>query len=316
MPKFSKMELDQRAREYGFMRDTFEKVLRLKLILEFLNTNDFLKRHLLLKGGTAINLTVFSLPRLSVDIDLDYTPNDSREDMMNMRKQISVILQSYMESEEYILSSTSRYYHSLDSFYFSYVNSAGNQDLIKIEINYSLRAHILKDDIRELTTDAFGRNIEIRTVAPIEIYAAKANALLSRAAARDLYDFNRMVQSNMFSNELETLRKSIVFYAAISSETINKTFSTENVETITFQKIRRDLFPVLRQGDRTNRFDVEKKINEVKQYLSSLMTLTENEKEFMDRFEGKEYRPELLFEEEAVVRRIKNHPMALWKCRQ
>ena len=37
--------------------------------------------HLLLKGGTAINLTVFDLPRLSVDIDMDFVPNLPREDI-------------------------------------------------------------------------------------------------------------------------------------------------------------------------------------------------------------------------------------------
>lgn len=39
-----------------------------------------MKEHLLLKGGTAINLTIFNLPRLSVDIDLDFVPNLPREE--------------------------------------------------------------------------------------------------------------------------------------------------------------------------------------------------------------------------------------------
>ena len=30
MPQFNRRELDTRAREYGFNRDTFEKVLRLR----------------------------------------------------------------------------------------------------------------------------------------------------------------------------------------------------------------------------------------------------------------------------------------------
>jgi predicted nucleotidyltransferase component of viral defense system len=70
MPQFNRRELDERSRQYGFNRDTFEKVLRLKIILEYFNSQDYLKEHLLLKGGTAINLTIFNLPRLSVDIDL------------------------------------------------------------------------------------------------------------------------------------------------------------------------------------------------------------------------------------------------------
>lgn len=46
-----------------------EKVTRLSDVLEYLNTNPILKETLALKGGTAINLTIFNLPRLSVDID-------------------------------------------------------------------------------------------------------------------------------------------------------------------------------------------------------------------------------------------------------
>ena len=75
MPQYNRRELDVKAHEYGFNRDTFEKVLRLRTILEFLNTHEYMYEHLMLKGGTAINLTVFNLPRLSVDIDLDFVPN-------------------------------------------------------------------------------------------------------------------------------------------------------------------------------------------------------------------------------------------------
>lgn len=78
MPTYNKTEIGQVARQYGFVRDTFEKVLRLKEILKYLNEEEYLREHLLLKGGTAINLTIFELPRLSVDIDMDYTPNDAK----------------------------------------------------------------------------------------------------------------------------------------------------------------------------------------------------------------------------------------------
>ncbi|NTW05425.1 MAG: nucleotidyl transferase AbiEii/AbiGii toxin family protein [Peptococcaceae bacterium] len=70
--------LGKKAEELGFVRDTLEKVTRLADILEYLNTNPILKESLALKGGTAINLTIFNLPRLSVDIDMDYLINNSR----------------------------------------------------------------------------------------------------------------------------------------------------------------------------------------------------------------------------------------------
>lgn len=103
MPQYNRAELGRMATESGFVRDTFEKVLRLKEILKFLNEDKSLREHLLLKGGTAINLTVFNLPRLSVDIDMDYTPNDTREGMLECRAKITDIIKEYMESEGYEL---------------------------------------------------------------------------------------------------------------------------------------------------------------------------------------------------------------------
>lgn len=34
----------------------------------------------------------------------------------------------------------------------------------------------------------------------MEIFAAKANALINRAAARDLYDFNNMIDAKLFDD--------------------------------------------------------------------------------------------------------------------
>ena len=47
---------------------------------------------LALKGGTAINLIMFDLPRLSVDIDMDYAKDVSREAMLQEREQITEIM--------------------------------------------------------------------------------------------------------------------------------------------------------------------------------------------------------------------------------
>ena len=78
MPMYNKQILEVEANKFGFRRDTFEKVVRIKRVLEFINSDEFLNDHLWLKGGTAINFVVFNLPRLSVDIDMDYNPNDDK----------------------------------------------------------------------------------------------------------------------------------------------------------------------------------------------------------------------------------------------
>ena len=76
-----------------------------------------MREHLLLKGGTAINLTVFSLPRLSVDIDLDFVPNLTREETVNERECLTEILKEFMSEQGYSLSEASRFSHSLDAFH-------------------------------------------------------------------------------------------------------------------------------------------------------------------------------------------------------
>ncbi len=312
MPQFDRRELDVRARKYGFNRDTFEKVVRLRMILEFMNAQECMREHLLLKGGTAINLTVFNLPRLSVDIDMDFVPNLTRDETIKERERLTEILKGYMSEQGYFLSDASRFSHSLDAFHYNYVNAAGNRDMIKIEINYSLRTHVFHPEDRVFVTDAFGEPIKVRTVAAMEIFSAKTNALLSRAAARDLYDFCNMTDMRLFSEEKDMFRKCIIFYATISAKEVNKTFDTSAIDSLVFSKIKSDLFPVLAVRDK---FDLEGKKQQAKEYITSLMKPTEAENDYMERFIAKEYKPELLFDDEEIVERLRNHPMALWKCK-
>lgn len=313
MPQYDKNEIGRVSSEYGFVRDTFEKVIRLKKILRFFNSHDFLKEHLLLKGGTAINLMVFNLPRLSVDIDVDYIPNGSRESMLKNREEISTIIDNYMKSEGYQSSTGSRFNHSLDAFHFNYINAGGSKDMIKIEINYSLRAHVFEPVYRMIIPDVFADDLKIQMVDPIEIFAAKGNALISRAAARDLYDWGNFITSGLFKKDNDMLRKCFAFYTTISADRdeINRYFDTSAIDKLTFTKIKRDLFPVI---NKKNNFDLESRKAQAKETITQLMKLTDRETEYMDRFIAKEYRPDLLFDDDESIKRIESHPMALWKC--
>ena len=87
---------------------------------------------------------------------------------------------------------------------------------------------------------------------------------------------------------------------------------TSAIDSLTFSKIKSDLFPVLAVKDK---FDLEGKKQQAKEYIASLMKLTEAEMEYMERFIEKEYKPELLFEDAEIIERLRDHPMALWKCK-
>lgn len=254
------------------------------------------------------------MPRLSVDIDMDYLINNSREEMLEHRELINSTIDRYMLSQRYTKNVKTKNPHSLDSCVYDYIGASGNRDNIKIEINYSLRAHILPAEERPIITEHFLSEYRVKTLAPIELYGSKINALLSRAAARDLYDSRNMVYFGLFDESEEALlRKVVVFYAAISAKEIKKTFDTKAIDSITKQKIKTDLLPVIKRKDD---FELETAKKTVKDYIANLMILTKHEKEFLYKFENGDYCPELLFEDERVLARIKDHPMALWKMRR
>ena len=62
--------------------------------------------------------------------------NSNKDEMLKVRSVITGKLSEYMQGEGYTLSQNSRYSHSLDSFLFTYTNSGGRPDVIKVEINY------------------------------------------------------------------------------------------------------------------------------------------------------------------------------------
>lgn len=109
MNSYNKQALDIIAKEQGFIRDNLEKVMRLVEILNYFHDSPLLSKSLVLKGGTAINLTVFQLPRLSVDIDLDFTVDCDRESMLSIRQEVDNEILRYMESEGYYLALAPRH---------------------------------------------------------------------------------------------------------------------------------------------------------------------------------------------------------------
>lgn len=314
MLEWSKLLLGKQAKELGFVRDTYEKVCRLTEILKFFENDAMLGYSLALKGGTAINLTIFNLPRLSVDIDLDFSENVSRDEMMATRSIINDRIEKFMKANGYLLSPKSKHYHALDSFVYEYSNSGGMKDNIKVEINYMLRCHVLKIEQRHFESSWDPTGVSVLSVAPIEIFASKIVALINRTAPRDLYDIYNLVKFGLIDESEEPLlRKCVVFYSAIGAESPPIEFQFNTIDLVTQNRIKTDLYPVLRNKDK---FDLKTAQLQVKAWLESLLKLEENEQEFLHAFRNKTYQPELLFDSTEIVERIRNHPMALWKCSQ
>ena len=85
---FSRQEVLHVADATGFMPGAVEKVCHLLRLLEVLDSHPFLKGKFALKGGTALNLFHFRIPRLSVDIDLNYIGAAERDLMLEDRPKV------------------------------------------------------------------------------------------------------------------------------------------------------------------------------------------------------------------------------------
>ena len=301
--EFSRQYLTRLAQESNFIKDTLEKVLRLSEILKFLNSDVVFKDKLALKGGTAINLTAVELPRLSVDIDLDFTVNVNKDELPEIKEKFKKRLTDYMWQEGYSLAD-SRDHFALTSFLFNYINNAGNRDNIKVEINFLDRCHVLPLEKKKILTKGIVEDFEILTLNTIELYASKINALLSRATPRDLYDVNAMIENNVIT-DTELLRKCLVFYNAIGGD--------YDIERLDYRKYKTQLKPVISKDDK---FDIEKAKEIVIAYVKDLLVLTDGEKEFLSKLKDKTYVPELLFDNETIISNIVHHPAALWRIRE
>lgn len=314
MIQFDRISLGRQAKELNFIWDTFEKVQRLAGILEVLEKDELFAGSLALKGGTAINLTIFDLPRLSVDIDIDFSEMASRESMAEKRNSITKLLWKYLERDGYERSSRSKHHYALDSFVLEYQNAGEMRDNLKIEINYMLRSHIFPPSRRTVKLPWLDKELTVLCVAPMEIFASKIVALISRTAPRDLYDVNNMLKHGLFDeSEQDMLRKCVAFYLAIGSDLASADMSLKNLWGMPQRQIKTDLAPVLHNGDF---FDLKSARGIVADYLNGLLRFTEQEKAFLENFKEKRYLPDLLFDDQKIQKRLFDHPMAVWKCRQ
>lgn len=284
--------------------------MRLADILEFLFASKW-KDKLALKGGTAINLFYRELPRLSVDIDLDYI-GDTKEEMEKDKEEMWTFLQMALFQKNYSFSPQSKRYFALDSAVFQYINNAGNRDNIKIEINYLDRKHILPLSDKPIKTFAIESDVNVKVLSACELYGSKLAALIGRCKPRDIYDVYGLIESDMIKDK-EMLKKCTIFYNCIGGEASICDVSLDILDGVTDRDINRQLKPMLNKNER---FKKDVAIASIKEYLQALLVLSDNEKEFVKEFANKNYRPELLFDDKEILNRIFSHPMALWRIKE
>ena len=303
---YSKQYISKTSEQTGFIANNIEKVIRLLDVLDFIFNKSSFKDALSLKGGTAINLIHTNLKRLSVDIDLDYHRFLDKDKTAKDRELILKELDSYMEAEEYSISNKSRSSAILASRTYSYLNASGNNDNIKVEINFIDRINLYPNTITRI--DYFGKSISVISPSKEELYGMKVAAAIDRSKPRDLYDVDYLF-NNLKGIDLSMLRKVAIFYLSLDGVYKIDEASFKGIKAINAFAIKKELLPVLKKGEK---FDLNEAQERVIKNLSNLLSLDKNEVLYLQEFSKGNYNPNLLFDD-YISERAEKHPMAKWR---
>lgn len=154
-----------------------------------------------MKGGTALNLFVQDLPRLSVDIDVVFVNHLADRDTALQeiaqelqRIEIEIAPMGYETRIRKVYGSDEA---KLDIF--------SEEAEVKVEVNFVFRGTVLPVQTRSLsekTQALFSKNIQIPVLSPSELYGSKLVAAMDRQHPRDLFDVLKMYESHGLTQEI------------------------------------------------------------------------------------------------------------------
>jgi len=163
-----------------------------------------------LKGGTAINLFVRPMPRLSVDIDLTYLPLSGRDEALSdISRALDAIGRDVILRVTGVHVQVSRTNGAATKLVISLRDAQ-----IKVEPNQVLRGSVYPPETRDLCAEAqalFEQFVSTRTLSLADLYGGKICAALDRQHPRDLYDVRLLLENEGLTPEI---RRAFVVYLA------------------------------------------------------------------------------------------------------
>ncbi|MFA7568125.1 MAG: nucleotidyl transferase AbiEii/AbiGii toxin family protein [Alkalispirochaeta sp.] len=198
--KLSLERVQQVARQTGFNVVTVEKVIHLMNLLEAIDGHPVLRGKFALKGGTALNLFVFPLPRLSVDIDLNLVEPLSREKLEAIRPRFEQAFEAVFRREEFNIRKSPTE-HAGGKWRLGYRSVAGAASNLEVDVNYVLRIPLWEPEVRDSATLGEYAAKNVRVLSEAELAGGKLSALFSRAQTRDLFDAHQLLTKRNLNHE-------------------------------------------------------------------------------------------------------------------
>ena len=311
--KISPETLAVHAEATGFRPDMLEKVALLLQLLDAVRSHPFLKDKLVLKGGTALNLFIFDVPRLSVDIDLNYVGAANRETMLLERPKVEDALQAVFAREGYTVRRVPTE-HAGGKWQLRYSSAGGQGGNLEVDVNFMFRIPLWPVQRLDSRPVGIWQVTGIPVVNFCELAAGKLSALLSRRQARDLFDCSNLFR--LGGLDRNRLRLAFLVYGAMNRKDW-RTIELTDVDADTAD-LEQKLIPTLRTAGsdeiRKDRFG-KGLVEDCRDLLAGLLPFTAPEQEFLDRILDRgEIAPELLTSDETLQDRIRLHPLLEWKA--
>jgi len=312
--KHSRERLNALSAESGFKANTLEKVTRLLNLLNSLQNHPLLKGQLALKGGTALNLFLSDLPRLSVDADLNYIGNLDKDTMLSERPKVEKAIEAVLGREDLYIQRHPKE-HAGGKWLMRYQSVLGGRENLELDLNYMFRIPLWPVSLRNSRKLGDIQTQDFLVVDVYELIAGKLAALFSRRASRDLFDVHRFMTQNSWDNE--RLRIGFVLYGAMN----RKDWRSVSLDDIDFdlKELERALVPVLSAQvlEEIDNFSLwaSQMVEGCRQALTILLPFTKPEREFLDRLLSRgEIKPELLTSDSELQEKINQHPLLEWKA--
>lgn len=312
--KISPEKLIAEAEATGFRPDVLEKVAHLLGLLDAIQNHPFLKEKLALKGGTALNIFVFDVPRLSVDIDLNYIGAGDRETMLAERPKLEQAIQAVSAREGFNVRRIP-HEHAGGKWQFRYENTFGRTDILGIDINFMFRVPLWPVTTCDSHPVGAWRARDIPVLDMHELAAGKLAALLARGQSRDLFDSHQILQMEGLDPHL--LRIGFVVYGAMN----RKDWRTISIEDVDFDvaELARQLIPTLRAStaelhEQSTEYGAHL-VRKCRDGLSSVLPFTDSELAFLDLLlDQGVIDASILTSDTSLRRRIQDQPLLEWKA--
>ena len=289
-----------------------EKVARLLELLDVFAGSPLLRRHLALKGGTALNLFLLDVPRLSVDIDLDLIGATTRPELDALRPRVEAALEAAFASEGLDVRRRPQA-HAGGKWSLRYRSVFGQGGGLEVDLSTLHRVPLWDPVPMTCRLEVFSRHpTRLRDIH--EIAAGKLAALLDRGAGRDLFDAHALLTAP----GLDIGRLRLAFVVALAQARHDGRGLTPTDVQISERELRARLLPLLRRDKVPGVKQVESWIEDLvagtHRALAAVLPLNTPEREFLTAVQDAgQIRPELLTADESLRERMAMQPGLLWK---